>query len=634
MPTPKPEFNLLPRITLVLLVLLVVFSSAAFAADAAYESDLVGRVQSAFAPGGPRIVDGIEVHRTCVTPLLLEIRLNWPELSESARAQIASIAAFDRPDLAEFYDTPDGHFRLHFSRSGVDSVNMSFGVGAGNVPNYILNCAEILEHVVGVEVDTLGFRFPVSDAVPRPTEDPRFDIYFQSLSSDFYGLTYPDTTINNGAGNAWWATSFMILHSDYTKVRGYETTPFDAMAVTAAHEFHHASQWSYDAFESEQRVETGSLRAFPWWLEVSATAMEEIVYDGINDHYGYLPFWFDNPNVSLRAFSSSSSVDGLHPYASCIWAIYLAERFGPEILREIWDECAEFDGFNTFAAYDSVLTRRSTTFSDEWSEFLVWNFFTGTRAASWNYDEAAQYPRLILLDTLKYSTYPVSDTSAQLTYPKAPDELGAAYMRFESLPSDTPTTFKIIFNAYQPNTFDEWMVVTAGLSGSLKPEIASHNIFSTIEVADWDTFDEILVIATPFKANPTQDDFDRRLGFRFDVDDTLSPGGTESAIRKVSSNPLVLNGSGESFKVEVSRGSSVAVTMRIYTIDGKEVRGGEKDNDASNQLYVEPGRSNPEMVWNGTTSAGKAVATGVYLALVQIGDVTEIVKVAVKNQTQ
>lgn len=625
---------MLPRITLVLLVLLVFFSSAAFAADAAYERDLVDRVHSAFA-SGPRIVEGIEVHRSCVSPLLLEIRLNWPELSEAARAEIASVAAFDRPELAEFYDTPDGKFRIHFSRSGADSVNMSFGVGAGNVPNYILNCAEILEHVDAIEVDTLGFRFPVSDAVPRPAEDPRFDVYFQKLSADFYGLTYPDTTINNGSGNAWWATSFMILHSDYTKVRGYEAAPFDAMAVTAAHEFHHASQWTYDAFESEQRVEVGGLRAFPWWLEVSATAMEEIVYDDVNDYHAYLPFWFDNPNVSLRAFSSSASVDGLHPYASCIWALYLAERHGAEIIREIWDECGEFDGFNTFAAYDSVLARRSTTFRTEWSEFLVWNYFTGPRATVWGYDEANQYPTLILLDTLKYSQYPVTDTSEQLAYPKAPDELAAAYMRFESLPSDTPTTFRIEFNAYQPNTFDDWMVVTAGLSGSLKPEIVSHNFFSTIEVEDWDSFDEILVIATPFKPQPTQDDFDRRLGFRFEVSDTLTPGGTESGIRKVSSNPLVLSGIGEdAFKVEVSRGSVVPVTMRIYTIDGKEVRGGEKDNNATNLLYVEPGRSNPELVWDGTTSSGKAVATGVYLALVQIGDQTEIVKVAVKNQTQ
>lgn len=637
MPTLKPEQTLPSRVLSVVLVLLALCSSSALAADATYERDLVDRVQSAFVSSGPRIVDGIEVHRICVSPLLLEVRLHWPDLSDATRAQIASIVAFDRPVLPEFFDTPDGRFRIHYSRTGTDSVNMSFGVGAGNVPNYILNCADILDHVSGVEVDTLGMRFPVSDADPRPTEDPRFDVYFQSLSADFYGLTYPDTTINNGAGNAWWATSYMVLHSDYTKVRGYEIRPFDAMAVTVAHEFHHASQWSYDAFESEERNESGTLRSFPWWLEVSATAMEEFVYDGINDYYGYLGFWFDNPNISLRAFSTASSADGLHPYASCIWAIYLVERHGLEIIPEIWEECGDVDGANTFAAFDSVLTRRGSTLREEWSEFLVWNFFTASRATSWGYDEAAQYPKLILMDTLTYSQYPVSDTSKTLEYPKSPDEFAAAYMRFESVPSDTSTTFKIAFNSYQNSGYSDqdWMVVTAGLAGQVKPEIASHNIFSTIAVPNWDTFEEVLVIATPFKAQPVQTDFDRRLGFRFEVADTLSSPSGENAIRKISSNPLVLSASGESlFKVEVTRAEAVPVTLRIYTLDGKEVRGGEKDDDATNRMYAEPGLSNPEMTWNGTTSAGANVATGVYLALVQIGDYSEVVKVAVKNQKQ
>ena len=613
-------------------------ASTAFSADAAYERDLIDRAQSAFAPSGPRIVDGIEVHRICGTPLLLEIHLNWPNLSDAARAQLASIVQFGRPTLPEFYDTPDGLFRIHFARSGTDSVNMSFGVGAGNVPIYVLNCADILGYVTKKEVDTLGFRFPVSDQIPRPAEDGRFDVYFERLSADFYGLTYPDTTINNGAGNAWWATSYMVLHSDYTKVRGYETKPFDAMAVTAAHEFHHASQWSYDAFESEERVEAGSLRAFPWWLEVSATAMEEIVYDHVNDYYGYLPFWFNNPNVSLRAFSNAASVDGLHPYASCIWALYLTERYEPAIIREIWEECGQVDGFNTFAAYDSVLTRpqRASTFRDEWSEFLVWNYFTGTHAASWGYDEADQYPEFDLPDEIRYDEFPVSDTSQLLTYPRAPDELAAAYLRFASVPSDTPTTFKIVFNAYQPNNFEDWMIVTAGLTGTLKPTIQFWDIFSTIEIPNWDSYDEMLVIATPFNPQPTQEVFDRRLGFRFEVADTLDSGGTITAILKTHSNPLVLRaGSQQFFQVDVARAESVPITMRIYTLDGREVRGGESDDDNdTNNLYEEAGRWDALMRWGGTTSAGEPVATGIYLALLQIGDRREVVKVAVKNQTQ
>ncbi len=626
-----------PSVLLALSVLstLPVFVPAARAADAAYERDLIARLEAAFTPAGPLAVDGIPVHRTCASPLLLETRLRWPDLSAATRARIAGVVAFDRPVLPEFYDTPDGLFRIHYARTGSDSVNLSFGIGPNNVPNYVLNCAEILKHAYAKQVDTLGFRAPVSDQIPRPGENPLFDVYFQMLSTTFYGLTYPDTLINNGAGNPWWATSWMVLHSDYTKLSGYESRPFDAMEVTAAHELNHAIQWSYDAFEAEERVEGGSLKSFPWWLEVSATAMEELVFDDVNDYYGYLPFWFNNPNVSLRAFSNSASVDGLHPYASVIWALYLAETQGPEILTEIWEEAGEVDGFNTFAAFDSVLTRRGTTFRDAWGEFLVWNYFTGDRAVSWNYDEAASYPEFDLPNSLRYDEFPVADTSDVSNYPKSPDELAAAYLRFGPVASDTALTFKIAVNPHQPANFGDWTVVTAGLTGTLKPDIQVWDIFETIEVPGWDAFDEILVIATPFKLQPTPEDFDRRLGFRFEVADTLNSGGTQTAIRKIYSNPLELSAGGEAvFQVDVSRADAVPVSLRIYTLDGREVRGGAKDNDAANLMHLEAGRTTATMRWNGTTSAGEPVATGIYLALVQFGNQSEVLKVAVKNRIQ
>lgn len=619
------------RVVSVVLVLLVLFSSPILAADAAYERNLLDRVQATFAATGPLTIDGHNVHRVCGTPLLLEIRLHWAELSEGVRAEIAGIVALERPVLPESYDTPDGQFRIHFARTGGDSVNMSFGVGPGNIPNYVLNCADILEYVVAKEIDTLGFRFPVSDQVPRPAENPRFDIYFQALGQFFYGLTYPDTTIDNGS-DAWWATSYTVLQSDYTQLQGYQDRPFDAMAVTLAHEFHHASQWSYDAFEAEER----GGQAYQWWFEASATAMEELVYDDVNDYYGYLISWFENPDLSLRFFTTAQTIEGLHPYASCIWPLYLIQQFEPGIIREIWEECGEVDGFNTFAAYDSVLARRSTTFLDEWSEFLVWNYFTGSRAASWGYEEASHYPAFELPNNLRYTEFPVADTSSDSQYPISPDELAAAYLRFAAPLSDTATTFKLLFEPDDPGDFLDWSVITAGLAGLTEPTIVVHDIFSTIEVPNWDSFDDILVIATPFKPQPTQSDFDRQLGFRFEVADTLVYPGRQTAIRKIYSNPLVLAaGSDDVFRVDVSRGEAIPVTMRIYTVDGKEVRGGKADDDnESNNLFEEAGRSEARMRWGGTTSAGVPVATGIYLALVQMGGQTEVVKVAVKNQSQ
>jgi len=622
----------LPRTTTVLIALFAVallLVRSASASDAAYERDLVDRVQAAFV--SPHVPAGEHI---CVSPLLLEIRLAWPNLTEVTKAAISSAVLFDRPVLPEQYDTPDGHFRIHFTRTGTDSVNMSFGVGPGNVPTYVLNCADIFRHVVAKQIDTLGFRFPVSDQMGRPGEDPRFDIYLVKLPNIYYGLSYPDTVINNGPGNAWWATSFMELQSDFTKIIGYEDRPFDAMAVTVAHEFHHSEQWSYDAFEAEYREVSGEIKAYSWWLETSAVAMEEITYDGINDYYGYLHYFFDNPGMSLRAFANDASVEGQHPYASCIWVLYLIQHFHDEsLLRQIWEECGKVDGFNTFAAFDTVLVHKGTTLHDAWAEFLVWNYFTGTRTAPWSYEEASSYAMLKLSDSLAYDEFPAADTASGNDSPNLADEFGASYMRFRSPVSDTATTFRLIVTPQNPDDYQNWMIITAGVRGQLQPAIQTWDVFSTIEVPNWDSYDEILVIATPFVAHPTQTGLNRRLGFYFVVADTLSSGGSLTGIARIYSNPLALApGAPAFFQVDVTRAQALPASLQIFTIDGREVRGGASGSDGDNRMFVEAARGRAPLIWNGTTANGDPVATGIYLALVRIGGKSELVKVAVKNQ--
>ena len=614
-------------------------SQSAFASTAVYERDLIDRVQAAFgnqmAPStGDRGIGPAGLR--CGTPLLMEIKWAWPNLTEPTRAAIANMVQLSRPTLAEYYDTPDGHFRVHFSRTGTDAINMSYGVGDGNVPVYILNCAHILSQVVQKEIVDLGFRFPVSDSVPRHGEDPRFDIYFQALGSTFYGLTYPDTIINNGLGKAFWASSYMVLHSDYSTLQGYQNHPFDAMAVTVAHEFHHACQWTYDAFEAEERTVGGSEQLFPWWLELSAVAMEDVVFDSINDYYAYLPWFFNYPGVSLRAFAHGTSTDAFHPYGSAVWGLFLAKKYGPTVLREIWEACGQKPGFNTFEAYQQVISSHGSSFRQAWAEFLVWNFYTGSRATDWAYHDGHDYPLIFAPVSQQYATFPVSDTASASGYPLPADEFAAAYMRFVAPHSDTALTFRFELSPYQPSDFSQWMVVTAGVKGQLEPIIQTWDGSAEVVVPQWNSYDELLVIATPFKSNPTQDVLDRNLGFYFNVSDSLAERSSVTEIRKIYSNPLVLgaDGSGAPFQVEVARAQSVPVTMRVFTLDGHEVRGGKDDTDDSNQLYKEAGRSNVTMTWNGTTRDGHPVAHGIYLALLQIGDHHELVKVAVESQNK
>ncbi|MEW5702502.1 MAG: MXAN_6640 family putative metalloprotease [Candidatus Zixiibacteriota bacterium] len=608
-------------------------TAPAFAGNPAYEQDLINRVTMAFGAGiRPEPVPEPGPHRRCGSPLLLEVRIAWPELSESARQAISVQVQTTRPQLSEYYDTQDGRFRLHFNRTGPDSIDMVYGVGPGNVPVYILKCDSLLQRTVAEEIDTLGFRFPISDAIGRSGEDPRYDIYFFKFSgymADYYGLSEPDTVYFNTTSGTYVASSWIALRSEYSSLYGYATRPFDAMAVTIAHELNHACQWSYDALEAEAR-RSGSddlPTLYPWWLEVTAVAMEDIVFDNVNDYVAYLPAFFNNPWMSLRAYANNSGPEGLHPYASGIWALFLAQRHDPVILREIWEECGQKSGFNTFEAFRTALERSpyNSSLDVEWAAFLVWNYFTGRNWAPWSYEEGRDYPELAGLDSVVYSEYPAGDTSSILHWPRSPDEEAASYLRFVPVYSDTVTTFTLqLF----PEGIEEWMVVTAGINGTAQPTINfTRSVFDPIRVEHWDAYEELLVIVSPFKLDPTQDRLDRRLRFSFAVQDTLVDNRVTS-IHKVYSNPLVLadEGGGDAFRVQVLRAESVPVSMHIFTLAGQVIRGGAEDD-----MYRSPGRTAVTLSWDGTNRQSRRVASGVYLALIQYGDKREVVKVAVKN---
>ncbi|MBI3871461.1 MAG: hypothetical protein HY304_00090, partial [candidate division Zixibacteria bacterium] len=447
--------------------------------------------------------------------------------------------------------------------------------------------------------------------------------------SGYYGQTIPDTVISRSPQESVLATSWMEILPDFSVLRGYETRPFDAMAVTVAHEFHHGCQFGgYDALEAEFRNQ----RLQSWWLEVSAVTMEDIVFNDVNDYRLYLPFFFSYPGWSLRLFEGSIN-EQLHPYGSVIWGKFLTERFGQTILRRIWEICGETPGFNTFDAFKQALSEQGTSFDREWAEFLVWNYFTGSRAASWGYREGAFYPEYVDSQLVPYDQYPVADTSSATGFPHNTDELAASYMAFRPPPSDTPTTFHILVTPHRPSDFEQWMLVTAGIRGTAEPVVHfTRDILSgPINFADWGIFDQVLVIASPFKEDPKEERLDRALSYSFEVRDTLSGLVTATAIKKVYSNPLDLSAGGDAaFQIDVARADPVPVALQIFTIDGQLVRGPDY-GDTGDPMHKEKGRTLARLSWDGTNDARRTVASGIYLALVQIGDKREVIKVAIKN---
>ena len=158
--------------------------------------------------------------------------------------------------------------------------------------------------------------------------------------------------------------------------------------------------------------------------------MEDMVYDDVNDYLGYLHHFFNEPWLSLKTFRSPTDQ---HAYGSCVWPMYLQERFDTTIIRNIWEGCAQVAGDNVFdppgeSATDKALPD-GVSFEDAFREFTVWNYFTGLDRSRPQlfYSEGDMFPK-VKAET--YETYPVDVTSP----PHLIENLGSSYVVFVPIP--------------------------------------------------------------------------------------------------------------------------------------------------------------------------------------------------------
>jgi hypothetical protein len=227
------------------------------------------------------------------------------------------------------------------------------------------------------EVTELGYLPPPGDN--QAGGDDRYDIYIDNIA--YYGYTQPEDLIPNSAQRF---LSYIVLDNDFTTTA---TKGIDGARVTIAHELHHAIQiGSYRYRDSDQ-----------WFHEISSTAMEEFVYDSINDYYFYMDDYFEN------TYKSFASLTG---YEIAIWNIYLNETFDFRILRRQWEL------ITTQRALDAIaisISERNSIFQDVFYKFGVWVYYTGYRKVNDKYfEEGAEYPAAANLMERRYT--PPSDT--------------------------------------------------------------------------------------------------------------------------------------------------------------------------------------------------------------------------------
>ncbi|HVP06657.1 MAG TPA: MXAN_6640 family putative metalloprotease [Candidatus Acidoferrum sp.] len=379
----------------------------------------------------------------CGTSAVADFVMNRHRIDKDLLGQMA-LTLNARPSLSRSYGSPSGKFLIHYTTTGDTAVYQpTVDNNHNGVPDFVDKVAEIADSVYYTTITVMGYPAPPSDSFYAEGGDARYDIYLTYLGPNFYGLSYLDSTYIDGPGSTR-ATSFIVLDRSYSLLEQYSNRPLDAVRVTMAHEFFHAVQFGINFTEAENYNQTLVKR---YWMEMSATWMEEQQYTDINDYYNYLPYFYNDPTASLQQFNSYAD---FHPYGAAVFPIYLSQKFGRDLIRAIWlksgtlgpgthfwpvlsddlDSCYRAQGQNITTGTGLPMAVR---------EFALWNYYTGSRAYLAPHDstghqigfpEKANYPAFPDASMGAYGTYPLILRTDQDVLIK-PQQNGAGYIRFD-----------------------------------------------------------------------------------------------------------------------------------------------------------------------------------------------------------
>jgi len=279
-----------------------------------------------------------------------------------------------RPVTETSFVTPGGFFRVHYDPTG------------SNAPGYDLNLlAEALDSTYKFEIDFLGYDTPPGDSTTNPNipseeygGDNRYDVYIGNLGSGFYGFTQFEYEVEEGSNRF---SSYMMIDNDFLN---FFSPGINGAQVTVAHEFHHSIQGGNYIFRPEDT----------FFYEITSTAMEEFVFDDVNDYYAYIPSYFRNPETPLQLTTG---------YNTATWNIFLRDNFDYDIIKRQWEL---MPSLRAMIAINNSIFEYGSSFAREFNRYGIWMYFTNYRAVFGKYfEEGVNYPLVETTDTINYSPF-------------------------------------------------------------------------------------------------------------------------------------------------------------------------------------------------------------------------------------
>jgi hypothetical protein len=325
------------------------------------------------APAAGRSVSAADAPgEKCGLWLSLAVAQHWDKFTDAERSRLAS---FLTPPPRQ-KERVIGLFRVHYDTTGANAAAMldplHFPI-PNSAEEYADSVGRFFNEVFERETGELGYDSPLQ---PGQTA---YDVYVSNIG--YYGLTQTLGAIGSFSPPRY--ATYIEIDNDY---RGFYSPGMAGLKVTAAHEFHHAIQLgSYGYWSSDQ-----------YFLEITSTWMEDMIYGDVNDYYQYIENPYVTPPTPRGQFStpelSFTAANGLIEYSRAVWGKYLEERFSPAVMRRTWEEIRNVA---PLAALDRALAEQQSSLRQAFLEWTGWNFRTGINAdPRYGYSEGADFPTM------------------------------------------------------------------------------------------------------------------------------------------------------------------------------------------------------------------------------------------------
>ena len=281
-----------------------------------------------------------------------------------------------------------GYFQINYDDTGTHAPALLDSTGS-RIPNtveaYVDSVGKYFNMAWNIEVDSMHYPAP-----PFQSGQNHYVVNIFEEGTGFYGQTTEDDQLSTGVPALY--STHIEIDNDF---QGFYSPGMSGLAVTAAHEFHHAIQLG--------RYGEWGL-AGHYFYEITSVWMEGVLHPAIKDYYQYVMDGEGFPRGQFLhpdwTFSARGAAFDDIEYSRGIWGKFIEKQYSRDAMLRTWENMKTM---TVLPSINLALQSEGSSLQKAFAQWSAWNYYTGRRADSLRYyPDAAAYPLITERDTVFY----------------------------------------------------------------------------------------------------------------------------------------------------------------------------------------------------------------------------------------